>query len=323
MKKIREQFQEIKNLVGDAKRILIASHENPDADAIGSTVALGMALDKLNLGHEVFLFSPEKPSDYLNFLPNINDVKSVSPSLNSMDLIFGLDYGDFRRLQLSDEFSEERIITIDHHLESSQKGVVKIIEPECSSTAEIIYLLADFFRIGINKDMASCLLAGIIYDTGGLKHAATSSQTLRIVSDLLSKGISFDYISNKILAAGKSLADSRIWAEVLSRVVFDSKKRFVFSWVSFDDFNKYQISPSGLDGISSLISTISGASLSLFLIEHERGKIKGSLRSEPHKGKDIIELAKALGGNGHSFAAGFRQEGSIEEVLQRVYNLID
>jgi len=64
------------------------------------------------------------------------------------------------------------------------------------------------------------------------------------------------------------------------------------------------------------------ASFSLFLVEYEKGKVKGSLRSEPYKGKDITELAKALGGNGHSYAAGFKQEGSIEEVLKKVYNLI-
>ncbi len=62
--------------------------------------------------------------------------------------------------------------------------------------------------------------------------------------------------------------------------------------------------------------------MSLFLVEYEKGKIKGSLRSEPYKGKKIDEIAKAMGGNGHSYAAGFKQEGSIEEVIKRVYNLI-
>jgi len=320
-KDISKQFEEIKNSLESARNILIASHENPDVDALGSMLALGSALKKID--KKTFLYSPDRLPDYLYFLPGINEIITDAPLPENIDFIFCLDYGDFQRLKLSENFSEKKIITIDHHLESSQKGFIKIVEPGFSSTSEIIYLLINHLEIEMDKGIASCLLAGILYDTGGLKHISTSSQTLKIVSELLSEEVSLESVSRRTLTAGKSLTHSKIWAEALSRIVFDQKRRFAFSWIAFDDFKKYQISFSDLDGISSLISTISDASFSLFLIEHERGKIKGSLRSEPHKGKNIIELAKALGGNGHSFAAGFKQDGSIEEVLKKVYNLID
>jgi phosphoesterase RecJ-like protein len=316
-----KQFQKIKYLLTEKKKILIMAHENPDADAIGSMLALSFILEKM--GHQVFLFSPDELPEYLNFLSGFGNIVNNLPLLENVDLAFCLDYGDFRRLRFSSEFSEEKIVTIDHHLESTQKGIVKIIDSKYSSTAEIVYFLACYLGIEIDKNIATCLLSGILYDTGGLRHISTSPQTLRVVSDLLSRGISLEDISQKTLTSGKSLIDSKIWAEVLSRVVLDQKRKFVFSWVSFEDFEKYQISISDLDGIASLISTVSDASFSLFLIENEKGKIKGSLRSEPHKAENIIGIAKFLGGNGHSFAAGFKQEGSIEEVLQKVYNFID
>jgi len=316
-----KQFQKIKYLLSEKKRVLVMAHENPDADAVGSMLALSFLLEKM--GHQVFLFSPDELPEYLNFLPSFESITNNLPLLENVDLAFCLDYGDFKRLRFSDDFLEEKIITIDHHLESTQKGIVKIIDSGYSSTAEIIYFLANYLGLEIDKTIATCLLSGILYDTGGLRHISTSPQTLKVVSDLLSKGLSLEDISQKILTSGKSLIDSKIWAEVLSRVVLDKKRKFVFSWVYFEDFNKYQISISDLDGIASLISTISDASFSLFLIESEKGKIKGSLRSEPHKAENIIGIAKALGGNGHSFAAGFKQEGSIEEVLQKVYNFID
>jgi len=318
--KITQQFQKINQLIKGVKvPILIASHENPDADAVGSLLALNFAAKQLNF--QSFLYLPDKAPEYLDFLPGFTEIKNHIPSLD-FGLLFCLDYGDFERLKLPQNFPEEKIITLDHHLESDQRGQVKIIGPQFSSTSEIIYLWLTELGVEIERNIATCLLTGIISDTGGFKHISTSPQTLEIVSVLLAKGASIEVLSRRVLTLGRPLTRSKIWAETLSRVTLDQKRSFVFSWVSFEDLKKYQVPPSDLDGISSLISTISVASFSLFLVEYEKGKVKGSLRSEPYKGKDITELAKALGGNGHSYAAGFKQEGSIEEVLKKVYNLI-
>lgn len=317
---ISQQFQKINELLKGARNILIASHENPDADAVGSVLAVSSVLNKKNFKN--FIYLPDEAPKYLNFLPGFEKLKKEIPHFD-FDLLFCLDYGDFARLRLPKNFSEEKIITLDHHLESEQKGQIKIVDPEFSSTAEIIYLWLTESGVEIDKDIATCLLAGIISDTGGFKHISTSPQTLEIASNLISLGAPLEAISRQVLTLGKSLSASKIWAEALSRVTLDLKNNFAFSWVSFEDLKKYQVSPPDLNGISSLISTISGVSFSFFLVEYEKGKVKGSLRSEPYKGKNINEMAKALGGNGHSYAAGFKQEGSIEEVIKRVYNLID
>ena len=319
--KLIQQFKKIKDLLWGAKNILIISHEGPDADAIGSMLALQLSLQKIGL--KAVVFSHDYPPKYLNFLPGFDYIANSDSPSGDEDIFFCLDYGDFQRLGLPINISEEKIITIDHHPESNHKGAIKIIEPTISSTSEILYSLINYLGIEIDKNIATCLLTGILHDTGGLKHAVTTSETLRIVSDLLSTGISFDEISRKTLTVGKSLTNSKIWAEILSRVSFDKKRKFAFSWISFDDFEKHNVVFSELEGIASLMSTISDASFSLFLIEHERGKIDGSLRSEPHKGRSVVEIAKALGGGGHNFAAGFKQEGTIEEALKKVYNFID
>jgi phosphoesterase RecJ-like protein len=316
---ISEQFQKINELLKGAQNIFITSHENPDADAVGSVLAMSSALDKQNFKN--FIYLPDEAPQYLNFLPGFEKFKKEIPSFD-FDLLICLDYGDFGRLKLPQNFSEEKIITLDHHLEGEQKGNIKIVDPEFSSTAEIIYLWLVESELEISKEIAICLLAGIISDTGGFKHVSTSPQTLEIASHLISLGAPLESISRQVLTSGKSLTASKIWAEALSRVTLDSKNNFAFSWISFDDLKKNQASTSDLNGISSLISTISGASMSLFLVEYEKGKIKGSLRSEPYKGKKINEMAKAMGGNGHPYAAGFKQEGSVEEVIKRVYNLI-
>lgn len=317
---LEQQFKKIKDLLIQTKKILTVSHGGLDADALGSMLALNLAFKKMGQG--ALLYSADDIPPHFSFLPGVGDIKKY-PLSDGFDAAFCLDYGDFQRLELPFNLPEEKIITIDHHLQGNQKGNIKIIEPDYSSTAEIIFFLLRYLGVETDKDMATCLLSGIIYDTGGLKHISTSSQTLKVVSELLQTGVVLEEISQKVLTLGKSLIDSKIWAEVLSRIVVDRERKFAFSWVSYDDFEKYQISFLDLDGLSSLISTISDTSFSLFLIEKEKGKIDGSLRSEAHKGKNITDMAKALGGGGHPFAAGFKQEGTIEGVLKKVYNFID
>ncbi len=304
-----QQFQQIDELLKKAENILIASHENPDPDAVGSVLALRLAL---KAGH---IYLPDPPSPALNFLPGFNEIKTFVPSID-FDLIFCLDYGDFKKLRLPEGIKGE-IITIDHHLESDQRGSIKIVEPSLSSTSEIIYL---WLKDSITKDIATCLLAGIISDSGGFSHISTSSQTLKIASRLLSMGAPLPKIVQKTLSL-ENINCSKIWAQALSRVTEDKENGLTFSWVSHEDIQRCQAEISDIDGIASLISNASSTNLSLFLVEYKKGEIKGSLRSEPYRGKGVVALAKALGGGGHLYAAGFRQKGTIEEVLKNVYKL--
>ena len=111
---------------------------------------------------------------------------------------------------------------------------------------------------------------------------------------------------------------SKAWGKVLSRAKLDEKTNLVYSWLAFDDLDRCKVSLADFDGITNLISSSSPVNLGLFLVEYEKGKIKGSLRSEPYKGRDVVKIAKALGGGGHAYAAGFQQEGTIDETLKKV-----
>ena len=103
----------------------------------------------------------------------------------------------------------------------------------------------------------------------------------------------------------------------------DQRTGLAYSWLTIDDFQRFQVKLTDFDGITNLISIGSSLNLGLFLIEYEKGKIKGSLRSEPKGGKNAAEIVKSLGGGGHAYAAGFQQEGTIETVLKKVLNLIE
>ncbi|MBI2041820.1 MAG: bifunctional oligoribonuclease/PAP phosphatase NrnA [Candidatus Nealsonbacteria bacterium] len=320
---LSEQFQQIDELLKSARRILIASHENPDPDAVSSVLTIHNILK--SEGFETLPYLPNPAPKSLNYLPGFFEIKQQVDNFEP-DVLIALDYGDFKRLRLPDRILNKSpldIITIDHHVKSDQKGKIKIVEPEFSSTSEIVYHWLKYKNIEINKDIALCLLSGIISDSGGFRHVSTSSETLNIVSKLLSVGVSLNKITRQTLTLDSPLNFSKAWGKVLSRAKLDEKTNLAYSWIDSDDLNKYKVSLADFDGITNLISTSSPVNLGLFMVEHEKGKIKGSLRSEPYKGRDVVKIAKALGGGGHPYAAGFQQEGTIEETLKKVINLIE
>lgn len=318
MPDLSQQFKQIDELLSGNRKVLIASHENPDPDAVSSVLAIHNILKRE--GFESFPYLPNLPPKNLNYLPAFFEIKCQIADNFEPDVLFALDYGDFKRLKLPP--LKAAIITIDHHVQSDQRGEVKILEPEFSSTSEIVYHWFKYKNIKIDKDIATCLLSGIISDSGGFRHVSTSSETLNIVSELLSSGVSLNKITRQTLTFDRPLNFSKIWGQVLSRTTLDQKTNLAYSWLTLDDLLKYKATLADFDGITNLISTSSPVNLGLFLVEYERGRVKGSLRSEPYRGRDVVKIAKALGGGGHSYAAGFQQEGTVEETLKKVINLI-
>ncbi len=320
---LNQQFQKIDELLKGARRVLVASHQSPDPDAVASVLALHYLFKKKNL--ESFPYLPDSPPKNLSYLPGFFEINTELEDFEP-DILFGLDYGDFKRLRLPEHILKNpslKIITIDHHLESDQRGEVKILEPGFSSTTEIIYHWLKYQNVEIDNKIATCLLTGIISDSGGFRHVSVTAETLSIVSELLLRGVSLNKIIGQTLTFKKPLHFSQAWGRVLSRAKLDQKTNLAYSWFSTEDFERFGVKAADFNGITNLISTGSPSNLGLFLVECEKGRIKGSLRSEPHGGKNIIKVAKALGGGGHPYAAGFSQEGTIEETLKKVLNLIE
>lgn len=320
---LNEQFKQIDELLGGARRILVASHENPDPDAVSSVLTIHNVLK--GAGFESFAYLPDPAPKNLNYLPGFFEIKRQTDGFEP-DVLFALDYGDFKRLKLPEAIINRpglNIITIDHHANSDQRGAVKILEPEFSSTSEIIYHWLRHRKVEISKDISACLLSGIISDSGGFRHVSTSSATLNIVSKLLSSGVSLNKIIRQTISFDRPLSFSRAWGQVLSRTKLDVRTKLAYSWITLEDLGNYGVNLADFDGITNLISASSPVNLGLFLVEQEKGKIKGSLRSEPYQGKDVIKIAKAMGGGGHPYAAGFHQKGTIEETLKKVLNLIE
>ncbi|MFY9457598.1 MAG: bifunctional oligoribonuclease/PAP phosphatase NrnA [Candidatus Spechtbacterales bacterium] len=317
--KFLKEFDEVSLLIRQKNNILLAVHEHPDGDALGSMIAMFSVL-RLYEDKRVIMFSRDPVPEHLNFLPYIEDiVHDIPPDGFKPDLFLGFDYGSFERLGISkDLIKGAAVITFDHHPFLHQIGDILIIDDSASSTCEIVYRFLSHIGFPISMLTATSLLAGIFTDTGGFTHVNTSVDTLNIVGDLLRHGASIPKL-HKHTFSHKSPDTLRVWGAILRNISHDEKIGMAYIAISNNDFINMGSSLDAFAGIVNIISMPPNVHFSLLLIEHAPGVIKGSLRSEPFKKVDVSQIAFALGGGGHKYAAGFELKNeSLKEALERV-----
>ena len=157
-------LDDIKNAIESSNSIAILTHESPDGDAIASSLAMNLALKKL--GKEPDVIIPEYSKTY-TFLPDAKNIKKQS-NIKSYDLAISLDCADLKRLVGKEYFeSAKKTIVIDHHGSNQMYGDLNYVNPVAPACAEILVGILEYFNMEINKEIGSCLLTGIITDTGG------------------------------------------------------------------------------------------------------------------------------------------------------------
>ncbi|MBU1102273.1 DHH family phosphoesterase [Patescibacteria group bacterium] len=311
-----QQFQEAKKMIGRAQNILLATHEDPDSDAVGSLLAMKIGLSKI--GKKAVVFSATKAPPSLSFLPGVDQIIS-KVDLADVDLIIGLDYGHHQRLKLNSEnLALRNFLTIDHHLVGEHLGF-KIIKNNYSSTAEILYELFPYLNIAVDYKIATCLLTGIFSDTGGFRHANTSAQTLKIAGELLLKGAPLQ----KIAKAENSIYfpnNIKLWLTAFKNLEVDLETGIVFSLVAFDDLANAELEWKG-SGIAGLLSSVPEIKFALLCAEKKPGQLECSLRSQKDRGINVAAIARIFGGGGHRLAAGFQSSDRPENIVSAIKKL--
>lgn len=316
---IRDKFTKALSMIKDSECIVLAGHTSPDGDSMGTLLAMSNAI-KENLDKKIITYSTDVVPSSLGFLHGVGNLTSKIDWYP--DLIIGFDYGDFERLNLpEDKIQGARIITFDHHPISSQRGDLKIIETEISSTAELVYEFLKSVGWSISKNTATCLLTGIVTDTGAFVHK-TSARTLKNVGELVNYGAPLGAIYTKTFT-NKSPQALNIWGAFLKNVTTHPKYKFIAAYIPYTEFKKYGIVLDDLTGFISILNLIQDARFSIFAVEYEDGKIKGSLRSDKFKDFDVERIARFFGGGGHKYASGFTFEGSIEELEKEVLKVVE
>lgn len=306
----------IKQTLLGAENILVLTHQKPDGDALGSSLAFGKFLDALGKKNMVFSLGPITPT--ADFLSGRSKVKSRPEELDLaiFDLIVALDCGDFKQTGIEKELralpENFPIINIDHHQTNENFGTINLVNPESSSAVEIIFNLFKQFGFPVDKDAATLLLTGLITDTANFSNPATTFASLEVAGELLAGGARLGEISANILK-NKSLSVLKFWGAILSRLTENKKLGVVTTVITSEDLALANLGEEALEGVTNFLNNLKGAKMVLVLKALEDGKIKGSFRTTT-PGIDVSRLAKMFGGGGHAKAAGFTIPGKLVKI---------
>lgn len=307
--------QKILSQIDLANNILLVGHKKPDGDGLGALCALSRFLKQENKKYRVFCVD-KVPRQYL-FLPFIEEVENDLEQAKEFnpDLIIVLDTGDLRHAGLADyisDLSQPFIINIDHHPSNENYGQINLVDVEAVATSEIIYRFFKEVKFNISKDVATCLLTGIIFDTNNFTNPNTTFPSLQATSDLLKSGARLPQINDNTIR-NKNLPTLQLWGEVLMRLKYNPEFNIATTIITQKDLEKYQVDPDVVDGLSNFLNNLSGVNAAIILKEEDEGIIKGSMRTNSDF-IDLSKLAKILGGGGHRKAAGFTVKGKLKET---------
>lgn len=300
----------LRDLVSMSRRVLLTTHRRPDGDAIGSVLALMHALH--TAGKDVTAHAPDPAPEFLEFLPGAPLIVQSPGPIAAHDLVLAVDHSELSRTGIADELLEARIpvVAIDHHATADRRATVPLIAPEAAATCELLAELLPLMGLSTNPETATCLLAGIITDTGAFQHANTSARVLALAGTLLERGADLRGIVTQTFG-NRSLPALRVMGRALERLEANPKTGAVITVVTHTDLEECGASSDELSGVVNLLNSIPEASFSLLLTEVERGKLKGSLRSEPEDAVDVSAIARRFGGGGHKLASGFEIAGRL------------
>jgi len=305
--------------IKDANHILLVSHEKPDGDTLGASLAMAQYLNKEQKKYKHFCY--DKPADYFSFLPLIEKMTHNYEQVNlpDHDLVITIDCGDIQRTKIADDLLKHKarltIINIDHHQSNDKFGHHNLVIPEASSTSEIIYKFFAYHKIEPDKYMATNLLTGILTDTMNFTNAATNQESLKIAAELLKSGARVSQIINQI-SQNKNLASLKLWGKVLTRLEFNAKFNFAYTVITKKDLLANGVSAEeARDGLANFLSMINDVDFIMVLTEEDNNSIKGSLRTTKNN-VDVAKIAKVLGGGGHAKAAGFKVNGKLIKTAQ-------
>lgn len=307
-------MHELVKAIDNAKHILIIAHVNPDADSMGSAIA--MYTHVLRQHKKVTLFcKTEGINPALRFLPFFDKVKSNLP--NDYDLAMSFDCGAIKRLGVE---VKAPLVNIDHHISNENYGDINIINTDAISTSEVVY---DFFKsndIALNAKMATAMYAGLVDDSQCFTTDKTNQKSFLMAADLIECGAD-NALCTQMLFKRRSLASVRMKAKMLAHARLHCEGRLVSTLVErsfFEQTGAYEV-----DCEEALHESLELVHVEVaFMLRHTKdGRIKGSLRSK--KGMDMNAIAFCFGGGGHIHSAGFVTEGSsLQELEQQIIEKI-
>ena len=310
-------LQQIIEKIEKNQRFLVVAHENPDGDAIGST--LGLALALRDMGKDVVAYNVDGVPEIMRFLPQADFVMNHLPDNSQFDVAFVLDAGDVNRTRLPVKDLCRTMINIDHHPHSTF-GDLYYLDTTACATAVLIYRLLIACQYQLSLDVAKALYLGILSDTGSFRYSSANQESFKVAGELVGLGIDPWEISSNLY---ESYAPERmqLLGLVLPTLEISSCRRYASVDMTLATLNVSGASAEDADGMVNYPRAIQGVEVALFFNQVSENLYKISFRSRGTI--DVGTLAHELGGGGHHNAAGAKLKGTLGEVKATVFQLLD
>jgi phosphoesterase RecJ-like protein len=314
-----QDLARLQALLRDSKQVQCVCHRGPDGDAIGSMLAMGLLIEK-HFPHASVSFHCVDPApETFQLLPSIFRIGlPFAPGSNPEALTIFLDCAEAKLTSLTATHPElfdgtRKTVMIDHHYANPKfASEVNILVSDASSTCEIITHLAEAMGLALTPDIATCLLAGVLTDTGGLLHSNTTARVYRTMAALIRQGGRRQQVVNAVFRSAK-LSTLRLWGRVLEKITL-TEEGGAISAVTQGDFRATGAEYSELTGAIDYVNAVPGMRFSLILSERD-GQVKGSLRTL-RDDVDVSAMAGKFQGGGHKRAAGFSLPGRLEPEVR-------
>jgi len=308
---VDSQFSgEIKDRLGEAKKIVIASHVRPDGDAIGSLLGIGLALR--NAGKSVQMILADGVPSSFKYLEGSKFIEKEPKG--GHDTFITVDCADFKRTGSIFENFGQPDINIDHHKTNEKFGKLNLIEAEEVATSAILASHLPEWGFAITQPIAAALLTGIITDTLGFRTSNTTPEALRQAAMLMETGVNMPEIYMRSLVR-KTFPAAKYWGAGLSSL--QSKNGIVWGTLTIADRKSAGYGGNDDADLINMISAIDGNKVGMIFVEQSNHHVKISWRAM-EAGVDVSKIAKHFKGGGHAAAAGADIAGGLAEVQSEV-----
>ncbi len=307
---------ELLSLLKEKDKFFIATHINPEGDAIGSSLALSMALEAI--GKQTVLYDRDPIPEFYRFLPGYERFSnSISPLVPSHLPLILLDCNSLERAGL-DGVSFEYSAVIDHHETENDFGNVRWVEPEAAATGIMVFHLITGLGIKITKEMAVNLYTAIAIDTGTFRYSNTTAEVLRVSAELIKTGADPAYISNSLYEAW---SEKRFALLIMALNTIEIKDNVAITVVTREMYEKTGAGPEDTENFSNFPRMIKSIKVSAFFREMDDNYWRVSLRS---KGDiNVAKIATLFEGGGHKNAAGCKIKTNLESAKKALIKAVN
>ncbi len=309
-----------------SRRVFLASHTQPDGDAIGSLLALGLSLERLNI--RTALYNESLIPAVYRFLPGVAAITRHFDSQADFDTAVILDCGSLKRIGAAAAAANKIpvIINVDHHVTNTGFGHFQLIDTSACSTAEIVHRLIKQLATPIDKAVATAIYTGILTDTGSFRFANTNSAAFSICDEMVRRGVTPSEVAQHVYGT-YSMGRIKLLNLALDSIEISTNGKLSLMTLTRQMLRETNTLPEDADGIINYAKRIQDVRVAVLIQENGNGESPSngsgrfhvSLRSDGTV--DVAAIAAAFGGGGHCNAAGFNIEADMGELKSKIFDL--